>query len=103
MNAGERRIIHKFVERDRSLRTLTIGEGEKKRIVIFGSKHTDKEAMAMVRAARPKKDNPKEQTEPAPEPIAPDKTAKPKPRPPRNGRPPSSRPRPKKEKTEVSE
>ncbi len=103
MNAGERRIIHKFVERDRSLRTLTIGEGEKKRIVIFGSKHTDKEAMAMVKAARPKKDRPKEQIEPITEPAVPEKTAKPKPRAPRNGRPSSGRPRPKKEKTEVTE
>lgn len=38
MSAGERRIIHRHVEKDRGLRTLTVGEGEKKRVIIFSSK-----------------------------------------------------------------
>ncbi len=35
MQAGERRIIHKYVEGDRALKTLTIGEGDHKRIVVM--------------------------------------------------------------------
>jgi spoIIIJ-associated protein len=38
MNPAERRIIHKYVENDTQLRTLTVGEGKMKRIVIFPSK-----------------------------------------------------------------
>ncbi len=38
MTAGERRIIHRHVERDRGLRTLTVGEGDMKRVIIFSSK-----------------------------------------------------------------
>ncbi|MCB5253107.1 MAG: Jag N-terminal domain-containing protein [Candidatus Cloacimonadaceae bacterium] len=43
MNPGERRIIHRHVERDKGLRTLTVGEGENKRIVIFSSKQKESE------------------------------------------------------------
>jgi len=43
MSPGERRIIHRHIERDRGLRTLTIGEGENKRIVIFSSKKKESE------------------------------------------------------------
>ena len=50
MNAAERRIIHKYVERDKSLRTLTIGEGEKKRIVIFPNGMSEKEAVNQPKA-----------------------------------------------------
>ncbi|MDY0152302.1 MAG: Jag N-terminal domain-containing protein [Candidatus Cloacimonas sp.] len=50
MNAGERRIIHRHVERDKGLRTLTIGEGDMKRIVIFSSKQSEKEAMQQSKA-----------------------------------------------------
>ncbi|MDD2228864.1 MAG: Jag N-terminal domain-containing protein [Candidatus Cloacimonetes bacterium] len=46
MSAGERRIIHRHVERDKGLRTLTIGEGEKKRIVIFSAKQSEKEVLS---------------------------------------------------------
>ena len=46
MNAAERRIIHQFVEKENGLRTLTIGEGEKKRIVIFSAKQSEKEALS---------------------------------------------------------
>lgn len=35
MSPAERRIIHQFVEKDPELRTLTVGEGKLKRIVIF--------------------------------------------------------------------
>lgn len=38
MTAGERRIIHRHVERDRGLRTLTVGEGDMKRVIIFSAK-----------------------------------------------------------------
>ncbi len=50
MNAGERRIIHKYIERDRNLRTLTIGEGEKKRIVVFSSKQSEKDVLSQMKA-----------------------------------------------------
>jgi len=50
MNAAERRIIHRHVERDRGLRTLTIGEGEFKRVVIFSSRQTEKDALSQSRA-----------------------------------------------------
>lgn len=43
MSPGERRIIHRHVERDKGLRTLTIGEGENKRIVIFSAKQKESE------------------------------------------------------------
>lgn len=43
MSPGERRIIHRHIERDKGLRTLTIGEGENKRIVIFSSKQKESE------------------------------------------------------------
>ncbi len=50
MNAAERRIIHRHVERDKGLRTLTIGEGEMKRVVIFSSRQTEKDALSQSRA-----------------------------------------------------
>ncbi|MCK9584560.1 MAG: Jag N-terminal domain-containing protein [Candidatus Cloacimonetes bacterium] len=43
MNPGERRIIHRHIEGDKGLRTLTVGEGENKRIVIFSSKQKESE------------------------------------------------------------
>lgn len=45
MSPGERRIIHRHVERDKGLKTLTIGEGENKRIVIFSSKQKESEVL----------------------------------------------------------
>lgn len=45
MNASDRRVIHRHIERDRGLRTLTIGEGEKKRIVIFPAKQNESEVL----------------------------------------------------------
>ncbi|GAB1468673.1 hypothetical protein MASR2M64_14160 [Candidatus Cloacimonadota bacterium] len=48
MSAGERRIIHRHIERDKGLRTLTIGEGEKKRIVIFSAKQSEKEVLSQT-------------------------------------------------------
>ena len=106
MSAGERRIIHKYVERDKNLRTLTVGEGDKKRIVIFHSKQNEKEVMEQVRGPRaPRKPTPK----PAPKPKAEtagtsdettpaDKTEKPRPK--YRPRRPNNNPRPKKEPTE---
>ena len=43
MSPGERRIIHRHIERDKGLRTLTVGEGENKRIVVFSSKQKESE------------------------------------------------------------
>ncbi len=54
MSAGERRIIHRHVERDKGLRTLTIGEGEKKRIVIFSAKQSERDALSHSNAERGK-------------------------------------------------
>ncbi|MFO8144746.1 MAG: R3H domain-containing nucleic acid-binding protein [Candidatus Syntrophosphaera sp.] len=45
MKAADRRVIHRHIERDRGLRTLTIGEGEKKRIVIFSAKQSESEIL----------------------------------------------------------
>ncbi len=54
MTASDRRVIHKHVEGDRSLRTLTIGEGELKRIVVFSSKQKESDVLPMVQGqARP--------------------------------------------------
>lgn len=50
MSAGERRIIHRHVERDKGLRTLTIGEGDLKRIVIFSARQSEREAMSQSKA-----------------------------------------------------
>ncbi len=35
LHAANRRIVHQFIERDKKVRTMTIGEGEFKRVVIF--------------------------------------------------------------------
>ncbi|HOA28836.1 MAG: Jag N-terminal domain-containing protein [Candidatus Cloacimonetes bacterium] len=49
MSPGERRIIHRHIERDKGLRTLTIGEGENKRIVIFSSKQKESEVLQQAK------------------------------------------------------
>ncbi len=49
MNASDRRVIHRHVEKDNALRTLTIGEGEKKRIVIFPAKQSESEVLSQTR------------------------------------------------------
>lgn len=46
MSSGDRRVIHRYIERARGLKTLTVGEGEKKRVVIFSAKLSDREALA---------------------------------------------------------
>jgi spoIIIJ-associated protein len=46
MNPADRRIIHKYIERVKSLKTLTVGEGETKRVVIFSSRLSEKDALA---------------------------------------------------------
>ncbi|HNQ43291.1 MAG TPA: Jag N-terminal domain-containing protein [Candidatus Cloacimonadota bacterium] len=60
MSPGERRIIHRHIERDRGLRTLTIGEGENKRIVIFSAKQKESDVLAQnqASAAEPKAKKP---------------------------------------------
>lgn len=37
LHAANRRVVHKFVEKDKELRTMTIGDGEFKRVVILPS------------------------------------------------------------------
>jgi spoIIIJ-associated protein len=49
MSPGERRIIHRHIERDKGLRTLTIGDGENKRIVIFSSKQKESEVLQQTK------------------------------------------------------
>jgi len=39
MNASERRRVHQYIKRDRMLHTLTIGEGEMKRVAILPIKY----------------------------------------------------------------
>jgi len=48
MNAADRRVIHRHIEGQNGLRTLTLGEGEKKRIVIFSSKQSEKEVLSQT-------------------------------------------------------
>ncbi|MCK9556953.1 MAG: Jag N-terminal domain-containing protein [Candidatus Cloacimonetes bacterium] len=45
MSPGERRIIHRHIEKDKGLKTLTIGEGENKRIVVFSAKMKESEVL----------------------------------------------------------
>ncbi|HPM05282.1 MAG TPA: R3H domain-containing nucleic acid-binding protein, partial [Candidatus Cloacimonas sp.] len=76
MTAAERRLIHRHVERDKALRTLTIGEGEMKRIVVFSAKQNEKEALSQSKSAtQEEKASPREKREERP------------PRPPRSPRP----------------
>lgn len=55
MKAAERRVIHRHIERDRGLRTLTIGEGEKKRIVIFSAKQSESEILSQTKRKMPRR------------------------------------------------
>ncbi len=69
MNASDRRIIHRHIERDRGLRTLTIGEGEMKRIVIFSSKQKESEALSQAKGntdSQPKNQPDKQKSSPRP-------------------------------------
>ncbi|MDD4309963.1 MAG: Jag N-terminal domain-containing protein [Candidatus Cloacimonetes bacterium] len=113
MNAGERRIIHRHVERDKGLRTLTIGEGDMKRIVIFSSKQSERDALSQSKGEspavselkenmnkekpnrpprQPRKPKPESQKTDSPKPEGQEPTAKP--RPPRPQRPFKPRPKP---------
>ncbi len=80
MNAAERRIIHRHVEREKGLRTLTIGEGEKKRIVIFSAKQSEREVLSQSSG----EEKPTAKKDKAPE------ARKPRP----NGKPRTPRPKP---------
>lgn len=53
MNSGDRRVIHRYIEKARGLKTLTVGEGEKKRVVIFSAKLSDREALAQSKQKAP--------------------------------------------------
>lgn len=48
MPASERRVIHRYVASQKDLRTLTIGDGDKKRIVIFHAKQSEKEVLSQT-------------------------------------------------------
>jgi spoIIIJ-associated protein len=65
MNAADRRIIHRHIEGVNGLRTLTIGEGEKKRIVIFSAKQSESEVLSQT---QPKPSRPPQQRRPKREP-----------------------------------
>ncbi len=104
MNATDRRIIHRHIERDRGLRTLTIGEGEMKRIVIFSAKQKESEALSQAQGGqerRPRKpgsgQNPRPNLNTRPEhAVKPEQSAKPEPNLKPEHKPrPNRRPRPK--------
>ena len=57
MPAAERRIIHRYVEQEKGLRTLTIGEGEKKRIVVFSAEQNEKEALSQSKTEPKRRNN----------------------------------------------
>ncbi len=116
MSPGERRIIHRHIERDNALRTLTLGEGENKRIVVFSSKQKESEVRQQnspnkqeenkspkpQRTRRPQKPSnrrPEPKNEPGEGQPEAKTAAKPerKPRPPRR---PRSKPRPNKTQTQ---
>ena len=61
LNSTDRRVIHRHIERDRGLRTLTIGEGEMKRIVIFSAKQKESEALSQAQGGKEKQALPKNQ------------------------------------------
>ena len=77
MNPADRRVIHRYIESNKGLKTLTVGEGEKKRVVVFHARLSEKDALkhANSNQASP------EETTAAP---APEKTGNK----PRNPRPP---------------
>ena len=83
MSPGERRIIHRHIERDKGLRTLTIGDGENKRIVIFSSKQKESEVLQQTKQdgkpeARRNGKPRSQENEPADKPA---RTPRPRPRP----------------------
>jgi len=83
MSPGERRIIHRHIERDKGLRTLTIGDGENKRIVIFSSKQKESEVLQQTKQdgkpeARRNGKPQSQENEPADKPA---RTPRPRPRP----------------------
>ena len=59
MNASDRRIIHRFVEKDKALKTLTLGEGDMKRIVVFSANQSEKEVLSQTPKKFDRKRHPK--------------------------------------------
>ncbi len=41
MNSQDRKLVHQFIEKEKDLRTLTVGKGEMKKIVVFPAKDFD--------------------------------------------------------------
>ncbi len=78
MNPADRRVIHRYIESNKGLKTLTVGEGEKKRVVVFHAKLSEKDALKHAN------NNQAVPTDEAPAPEAPEKA----PARPRNQRPP---------------
>ncbi len=79
MNPADRRVIHRYIESNKGLKTLTVGEGEKKRVVVFHARLSEKDALKHAN------NNQASSTEEAPKaPETPEKA----PAKPRNQRPP---------------
>ena len=78
MSASDRRVIHRHVEGQNGLRTLTIGEGDKKRIVIFSSKQSEKEVLSQTGGKAAKKES-EHGPDSSPEPRSPHPQRKPQP------------------------
>lgn len=74
MSSGDRRVIHRYIERSRGLKTLTVGEGDKKRVVVFSAKQSDKEVLAQSKHGKPANHKPlphhKDPAKPQPQPKA---------------------------------
>lgn len=45
MHSAQRRAIHQYVKKQKGLRTLTVGDGDKKRIIIFPTKLSEQEVL----------------------------------------------------------
>lgn len=45
MHSSQRRVIHQYVKRQKGLRTLTVGDGDKKRIIVFPTKLSEQEVL----------------------------------------------------------
>jgi spoIIIJ-associated protein len=48
MHSSQRRIIHQYVKRQKGLRTLTVGDGDKKRIIVFPTKLSEQEVLSQT-------------------------------------------------------
>lgn len=99
MSAADRRIVHRHVEGDSGLRTLTIGEGEKKRIVVFPAKQKESEVLSqMQETAKPMQQRHRNPNPPKADAL-PTEEKSPEPREQRPRRQPHTRPQQDRERT----